>query len=214
MIYDLHGGLGNKVNHLLNGLIRGVSRFNWIIDTYSGAEWEDLFTFESIDLKILNTKRRSRSAYYDWFFRHPEKVDEAAHYLTMIKPSILVRRHMFPLPINTIGHSARLRHGKQVEPFPPFIIHEIGFLTTDCAEMRRLNCHMLQSQAFGGLHDLDPILRNREGTIRSTADWFTLLCCERLVNHGRTFTGFTTPHSTYLDAHRISGKTISDGVIF
>jgi hypothetical protein len=212
MEYDLHGGIGNKINNLLNGLLSGARRFNWIIDEYSGASWEDLFSPWPSWFEVTNTSKRSPSARYDWFFRREPQREEAAGYLRMLVPSTEVSKHILDIPKGMVGHSVRLHHGKQPKPYPPFLIGGEGFLATDCATMRQMNPHLLQSGAISGRSDLDTSLRNREGTVRSTADWFTLMRCESLVNHGRKFSGFTRPHSTFLDAHRILGLRIDEGV--
>jgi hypothetical protein len=127
-------------------------------------------------------------------------------------PSSLVKEHIIQLPEKCIGHSARLKHGHRARHFPPFSIAETGFLSSDCCDMRRLNPHLIQSDAKGGVNDLDPVLRGFHGTITSTADWFTLMQCSKIVNYGIVRPGLQRPHSTFLDAHEILGMTIEEGV--
>lgn len=210
MRLELYAGLGNKINHLLNGVVNGVKDYNWVVDEFGEVTWEDLFSNKPQGIRVVNTKFRNPLYFYDWFFRFPEKMAQAKEFLQELEPSDIVKRYIINFEEPTIGHSARLKHGHN-KTIPPFKIEDCGFLTADCSVLRTMNKHLIQSESIGGKTDLDPDLRGYKGTILSTADWFTLFNCDKIYSYGLPRPGLQkNPHSTFIDPHEIYGKEIVD----
>lgn len=205
----LAGGLGNRINNILNHLTNQPI-YVWPIDGSFKVGWEDIFAYPKIKV-LYDWSENLGTPNYAAVYHHENNAEHrhiAASFLRSLQPSENVARYMFDLPAGTDGYAIRHHHPESKLANPVDIPPEV-FLATDSRAQKLHSKDNLQITGPGGTWDGCAEIRQGEGAFRAVAEWFMLMRCDKIYTLGLPYDNLADPiHSTFTDAHRIIGQTV------
>ena len=216
----LRHGIGNKLNFIMNTLHLKNVEYIWVRGKECDASHDDLFCWENTNLKIYSINQSHLDKFlsfsapeynmkgFFWFQGlHDQRVTLAQDFLRSLRPSKKVLNKFNLQKKYKTGYAVRLLHPKSIKPDRELIFSYKSFLSSDSQKVLDANPWCYQNSCERGGADLDDSLRNFDGQICATADWFSLMNCEKIYIYG-TYPTKERPLgiSTFTDAFFILNK--------